>query len=323
MSEKKWKGYFEPDSYYGSIKIRLPLWVAEGAKPGPSLLLIAGQHGRELHGTAALSRVFEALDTKQLSGRVVMFPIMNPLGMRMRKQDIPDELPRFNSRLADYDFFNMNRMWDMENKFDSIQQMLTEKIYHEYVTQADALLDIHGWQSMPMGWTPVETLAKLLNFGLKVNMSKEHGKEFLTGAATAAGVEVYTIEIQPQNYLNADSVALTCRIISNMLKVYGALPGEPELPEKQYILKDNLFIKAPCSGLAEPCFRDHELIPAGAEYIRILSPDNGEVIWRYHVPEEMLNIFSGRCSIAPGMEATSIIEKGMTIGHLAKYEQYK
>lgn len=75
------KTFLETPEYCGSLKVRLPLWIAEGS-PGKSVFLCAAQHGRELHGTAALSEVFCELAETPLTGTVVMMPLMNPLGCR-------------------------------------------------------------------------------------------------------------------------------------------------------------------------------------------------------------------------------------------------
>jgi hypothetical protein len=53
----------------------LPVLVATGAAPGPTLLLIAGEHGNEYESIAAVQTLLRGLDTATLSGRVVGVPV--------------------------------------------------------------------------------------------------------------------------------------------------------------------------------------------------------------------------------------------------------
>lgn len=49
----------------------LPTIVLNGAKPGPTLLVIAGEHGDEYEGMIAIHRLAATLDRQQLAGTVV------------------------------------------------------------------------------------------------------------------------------------------------------------------------------------------------------------------------------------------------------------
>ncbi|MBA4748090.1 MAG: succinylglutamate desuccinylase/aspartoacylase family protein [Sphingopyxis sp.] len=59
----------------------VPVVVVKGAKPGPRLLLTAGIHGDELNGIAVIHRLARDLDTKALSGSLVMVPGLNTPGL--------------------------------------------------------------------------------------------------------------------------------------------------------------------------------------------------------------------------------------------------
>ena len=55
----------------------LPVLVAQGAQPGPTLLVSAGIHGNEYDGMVALRRVWEELDPSELSGTFVAIMCCN------------------------------------------------------------------------------------------------------------------------------------------------------------------------------------------------------------------------------------------------------
>ena len=51
-------------------KDSLPVTVVNGTKDGPTLLIIAGEHGNEYENIAALQETLRDLDPKQINGRV-------------------------------------------------------------------------------------------------------------------------------------------------------------------------------------------------------------------------------------------------------------
>ena len=318
MKQKEW---ISNEAFAQNIRIQLPVMIAEGDHPGATAFVCAAQHGRELHGFAAISQIFDELSVAELHGTVIFVPAMNPLGVRMRVQDILDELPRSASAMRSAPVRNMNRLWEFEKGSDSVQSILVEQIYERYISRADAVLDIHGWSSGSAGWTTEACMPILRKFGLRMfSSTKEDSDGMLVTRARRDGKDAYTVEIEPQSQVVADGFQLACRIIRNMLKAYGMIPGELELPAEQFIRdpESDVFLEAPVSGIAVPLFRDQEVVPAGSEYLRILSVDTGETLWRHIQKEEMLNVYAGRYYLGPGREPTSFVEKGMNIAHLTK-----
>jgi predicted deacylase len=59
-------------------EVCLPLLVAKGVRPGKTLVVSAGVHGDEYEGVQTLFDVFAGLDTKAMSGAVVMVTVANP-----------------------------------------------------------------------------------------------------------------------------------------------------------------------------------------------------------------------------------------------------
>lgn len=64
--------------------IGIPLVVVNGARPGPVLALVAGAHGTEYASIVALERVAAVLDPSQLSGTVVVIPLLNTASFEQR-----------------------------------------------------------------------------------------------------------------------------------------------------------------------------------------------------------------------------------------------
>jgi len=57
----------------------LSLFFLRGREDGPVFHLLAGQHGNELNGCAAVDVFIEELDLSELKGTVLAVPVANPV----------------------------------------------------------------------------------------------------------------------------------------------------------------------------------------------------------------------------------------------------
>ncbi|MGB6718012.1 MAG: succinylglutamate desuccinylase/aspartoacylase family protein, partial [Candidatus Acidiferrales bacterium] len=57
--------------------LEIPVAVVRGAKPGPVLAIVAGSHGTEYASIIAVERLIQHLDAKELSGTVILVPLVN------------------------------------------------------------------------------------------------------------------------------------------------------------------------------------------------------------------------------------------------------
>ena len=110
----------------------IPVAVIHGSKPGPVLALVAGSHGTEYASIIALEKLIPALDPAQVSGTVIIVPLVN--------------LPSFEQKvphLNPVDGKSMNRFYP--GKADGTQ---TERaswiITKQVVERCDYLIDYHG-----------------------------------------------------------------------------------------------------------------------------------------------------------------------------------
>ncbi len=89
------KSFLEMPRFAQSVKARLPVLTVTGAHAGPLAVIMAGQHGRELNGLAAIEKVFHELDPQALRGTAAFLPVLTPLAVLMRRQDFPAEEFRY------------------------------------------------------------------------------------------------------------------------------------------------------------------------------------------------------------------------------------
>src|SRR5215469_11274424 len=79
--------------------LQIPVAVVRGAKPGPVLAIVAGSHGTEYASIIAVEHLIQHLDAKQLSGTVILAPLVNV-------NSFEEKVPHLNP----VDGKNMNRM---------------------------------------------------------------------------------------------------------------------------------------------------------------------------------------------------------------------
>ena len=96
----KYRSSLETKRCIQGVRVSLPVLTVQGRRPGKTAVIMAAQHGTELNGIAVIERVFSRLDPRQLKGRVVFLPVMNPIGVRAHIGSYP---------IGDGD--NMNRVW--------------------------------------------------------------------------------------------------------------------------------------------------------------------------------------------------------------------
>src|ERR1039457_6783625 len=56
----------------------IPVIVTNGARPGPTLALVAGSHGTEYASILALQKLAESVDPAGVSGALIVVPLVNP-----------------------------------------------------------------------------------------------------------------------------------------------------------------------------------------------------------------------------------------------------
>lgn len=110
----------------------LAVIVINGAKPGPTLALISGSHGTEYASIVAMEKLAESIDPAQLSGAVIVVPLVNPASFAQK-------VPHLNP----VDGKNMNRYYP--GKADGTQtERVSWAIAKQVVEECDYLLDFHG-----------------------------------------------------------------------------------------------------------------------------------------------------------------------------------
>jgi predicted deacylase len=200
----------------------------------PTLYVQAAQHGREINGTEVCRRLHATLDDADLTGRLVVVPVADPLTFDRVSYTTPEPLDSVNA--------NMNRVWPGDAD-GSLHERMAATLW-PYAAAADACVDLHT--GSPEMLTHVvyldgdaEARALAEAFGVEFLLAERAGDDAGTEwderrfggkfrvAATRAGIPTVTPELAHHRQFVEDAVAAGVAGVLDACRHVGVLPGDP------------------------------------------------------------------------------------------------
>jgi uncharacterized protein len=218
--------------------LEIPVHLANGAKPGPTMLITNALHGDALSASATIREFYLKLDLEKLSGAVAVMPVCNPLAAAANRRHTPQ------------DGWNMNRVFpvhfsDPHNPGWVTQQMA--EVCTRAVDQSDMVLDFHSGSDSIIHYIYTRTttpdahdhaLEVAQMFGFKcLYAGTPAWSGTITDYAASQGKDGLLVEhggIGIPEYCSQEAV----RGIHNILKYKGMEPGKPALPKEQIVIRD-------------------------------------------------------------------------------------
>jgi len=106
--------------------------VVRGARPGPTLALVAGSHGTEYASIVALQQLIGQLDPGLMAGTVIVVPLVNVPSFR-----------QMTVHLNPVDGRNMNRLYPGNPRGTQTERALA-LLVEQVVRPAQVVVDLHG-----------------------------------------------------------------------------------------------------------------------------------------------------------------------------------
>lgn len=231
-----------PVTHLGSgLELKLGVHEIRGAGPGPVLGLTGAIHGDEMIGAEILRRVVQTLNAAELRGTLRVMPVANPLGFEALTRNTP------------IDMNNLNRVFPGDPE-GWLTEHMAHRITEGFLKTLDYYVDLHAG-----GAHPVVDYVYILNaeelsraFGSPVLYRPKAGYQGTTSETTVnLGIPSVTVELGGGPNEEAH-IQRGVRGIFNIMRKLGMLPGEPETPPKQTVVRHIGTIRPKFGGILVP-----------------------------------------------------------------------
>ena len=250
---------------------RIPITVIRGAKPGPTVALIAGTHGVEVSPVVALQRVRAAVDARALSGTVLLVHVAN--------------LPSFLKRTVYYspiDGKNLNRVYP--GRADgTVSERIAFAINRDIIARADYLVDVHSGDGNEMlrpyaYWSPLgldrraDSLARemALAWGsdrIVVDTVRPRAPAqsmYTQNTAQPAGKPAITTEAGFLGLATEEMIQHNATGALRLLRYLGMLAGPADPRPVPVYFDRSEVVRSPATGIWYPRVAEGQAVAAGA-----------------------------------------------------------
>ena len=243
--------------------ISTPFWRIDSGKDGPSLALVAAQHGNEVQGTEVARRFQQICATQLVAGSVWLVPMANLLAVRSRRHSF-NLGPEENNSINPDKLHNMQRHWPGDpdgNDTARLAYALDKNVF----SHCSHLVDMHCWnhfaaaealseevhaQSRTMGDVTTTRFISYRNLTIP-----EQGKMMISQMMLKRDAGVHVMELSGQFQIRERQVKIGLSSMVNIAKVLGMMDGEPELIEGKRAVRTpetTYEVEAPCKGIFTP-----------------------------------------------------------------------
>jgi predicted deacylase len=220
--------YLEIATLAHNLARGLPLQYVTGGRPGPVLVVLAGIHGDEYEGIAAVPQIFQRVTPAELSGTLLLVPVCNP--------------PAFaaTARTGALDGLDMARVFPGLADGSPTQQLaywITDKL----IRPADFLIDLH---SAGLKYR-IPPLVGYLDTGDAMGQRSRAGAQAFGGpvlwrhpppiapgrslsAGAALGISSLYAEARGGGQVRRQDIEWLIEGVLNVMRQLQMLPGEPQ-----------------------------------------------------------------------------------------------
>jgi predicted deacylase len=247
----------------------IPVVVVNGAKPGKILALVSGAHGTEYTSIIAIEKLINALDPAQISGIVILVPLVN---ISSFEQKVPHINPIDNK--------SMNRFYP--GKPDGTQtERASFLITKQIADRCDYLIDYHGGdldESLrpyaywgPTGREEQDRISKqmVLAFGLdhiiiwRERPTDPTATRYLDNTASVHGKPSIVVEAGHAGTVETDDIALLVNGTLSTMRGLKMLPGDPHLIENPVWLEKIVDVTGEQLSIFYPLVKRGTYVEAG------------------------------------------------------------
>jgi len=240
--------------------LQVPVRVAAGRKPGPTLTVVAGVHGDEPDGMAALLDLWDELPRLNLTGTLILVAVANPMAFGAHQRRSP------------IDGVDLNRVFP-GNSVGTASERLADALYRLVTDNADFLFTLHSWYAtgdcLPhvefqdtQSKVRAESLAAAAACGFSRLRASNWHRGLLPRAATDAGIPSIEAEIGGTGRSRAPGRAQYRQHILNLMTHLGMLAGSVA-PVADAHVGRSIDVASPAGGILRNAVQLGDYVVAG------------------------------------------------------------
>jgi uncharacterized protein len=229
----------------------LEVFLINGKQEGPTLVVTGGIHAAEYASIAAALEVGQKLSAEELCGRVIIVPVVNQRGFRVR-----------SIYVNPMDGLNLNRVFP--GKADgSASEQIAAWMFQNVIKQADMYIDLHGGDLIEalVPFTIFFKTGKEKQDNASIELAKVFGIPYIVrsegmgstfSAAAMAGIPAILTEAGAQGIWPRDQVLLHVDGIYRVMQQYGLLAGPAPAAIACTVLDNFIWMRADVQGFWYP-----------------------------------------------------------------------
>jgi uncharacterized protein len=295
-------------------EVAVHVHVVRGARPGPTLTLLAGLHGDEWFAVESIGRVLAETNPAALRGTLLAVPFANGPALGQVSRNMPDET----------DSPDMNRIFPGPLKATSDQ--IVAALCREVLPHATHLLDFHigpwgsSFQDILVGAdiADAEVAAESERLALAFGTTMIRAANVMTGfpgprssigyGAGVLKIPTLGVEVGGAGFGREIEAAWHQKNVDGVRAIMGALDmidGAPDpRPERQLVYRTSHRVNPSVGGLLRPRLGPERLgspVEKGTLLAEVISPYTLEVLEELHAPANGLLFYVARdYPVSPG-----------------------
>jgi predicted deacylase len=292
--------------------VEIPVIAINGAKPGPTMALVAGAHGTEYASILALEEVAKRADPAAMSGALIVVPLLN---LASFTQKVP--------HLNPVDGKNMNRFYP--GKADGTQtERASLAITQQVVEKADYILDYHGgdldenlrkyayWADT--GNARMDGIARgmVLAFGLdhiiiQRQSAAPGGPITLTRIAQQKGKPAIAVEAGHAGTTDAEDVEALADGTFRVMRHLKMLPGEVKAIEHPLWIARASVLASERDGIFHPLVVPEAYVTKGMR-VGYVTDYFGNTVWEATAPVSGVVLYI--CAVPSMKKGDNVVDIG-------------
>jgi predicted deacylase len=296
---------FLPDRTFESSYLNMPVFVARGAKPGPTLCLTAGVHGDELNGVEVARRAFAEADATTMRGTLIALPAINAEGVRTGNRYLSDRR-------------DLNRAFP-GREGGSVASLIAHKVFSKVLHQCNALIDLHTASNNRANLPQIradlsdETIADLaVHFGLGIVIGGSGPDGSLRREAVKAGIPAIIYEAGEPYRFQENEIVRGAQGVRNVMAFLRMTDREEqEIPDTQ-VYERSTWFRVPLrqGGFFFPSAKLGDVVDVGDSLGTIVDP----------LTDEEFDVTATRSGEVIGMSVPQPVLSGYALFHVAWHE---